>query len=665
MNLCIGIFVLVALSVSTIDANSSSKESFTTVLSKYMKKPQSYGPPPPRYKFKNSLLELPLKEARKAIAQTDEKPPSWDCPSYNNYQCDPYNPWRTIDGSCNNLKFPWWGAANTLYDRILPPAYGPYNSPRSQAKDGSSLENPRTIALVVNYPQDILIEVSNFLTHFGQFMFHDLSHFAETKGDDGEIIRCKCGAEKRNRDCINMPIPYIDYYNQDKKCLVQVRSRDGSQGPKCRAPYREQLNEITAWFDLSQVYGNDDDTARNVRQYINGRLRVSDQDNCKGEFLPQECPMTHHINKKGFCYFAGDNRVNQYPQLTNMHTLFMREHNRIADALWKWNNNWDDEFIYQLARTINIAEYQNILYRDYLPIIVGRQFHQIFDLDTIKGDKYFMGYNPYIFPNVDNEFSAAASRYGHALVIPYVTQRDDYGYITRNVSLWTLMNNPKLLLEKNSFESFLKGAIYDKANWFSPHLTDYLSNYVEHNIGPHNPSKGHSLSAWNTNRGRDHGVRPYNDYRQLAGLNRAKRWEDLTHMPPKQIDRLKQVYKSVDDIDLWAGGMSEYPLPDGIVGPTFAYILSRGMRDWKYGDRWYFENGHDQRFRLTMNQLREAKNANLARIICDNTGITRIPQNPFLMVSKTNPEVSCYDLPRVDLSAYFSWNDQTGWPMKK
>ncbi len=39
------------------------------------------------------------------------------------YKCDEYNPWRSIDGSCNNLEIPWWGASTTPFQRFADPAY--------------------------------------------------------------------------------------------------------------------------------------------------------------------------------------------------------------------------------------------------------------------------------------------------------------------------------------------------------------------------------------------------------------------------------------------------------------------------------------------------------------------------------------------------------------
>ena len=122
-------------------------------------------------------------------------------------------------------------------------------------------------------------------------------------------------------------------------------------------------------------------------------------------------------------HVLGDSRVNEHHGLTGMHTLWVREHNRVAKELQKYHNNWDNEKLFEEARRIVIAEYQHIIYKEWLPIILGTSYMDGLGISTLSrgySNAYFgEGTRPEQFdPRVTNEFATAAFRFGHSLIPP-------------------------------------------------------------------------------------------------------------------------------------------------------------------------------------------------------------------------------------------------------
>ena len=99
--------------------------------------------------------------------------------------------------------------------------------------------------------------------------------------------------------------------------------------------------------------------------------------------------------------------------LSMIHTVFMREHNRIADELAK--NGWIDEIIFQEARKIVAAEMQHITYNEYLPTLLGDAYMYFFGLYSTPSG-YNWVYNPYVDASIVNVFAAATYRYGHSQI---------------------------------------------------------------------------------------------------------------------------------------------------------------------------------------------------------------------------------------------------------
>ena len=113
-------------------------------------------------------------------------------------------------------------------------------------------------------------------------------------------------------------------------------------------------------MDASNVYSSDAESLDALRLLDgSGKLKTGDND-----LLPVD-PDTR-------VELAGDVRAREMPGVAAMHTLFVREHNRVCDLIASEEPNENEEFYFENARRIVIAEMQNIVYGEYLPVVLGQ-----------------------------------------------------------------------------------------------------------------------------------------------------------------------------------------------------------------------------------------------------------------------------------------------------
>lgn len=107
--------------------------------------------------------------------------------------------------------------------------------------------------------------------------------------------------------------------------------------------------------------------------------------------------------------------MNEHVELTALHVILTREHNRLAEELALINPHWSDETLFQEARRIVGAELQQITYSEFLPVILGQTVMEKYGLEPeLSG--YFTGYDININAGIANSVAAAALRFVTSLM---------------------------------------------------------------------------------------------------------------------------------------------------------------------------------------------------------------------------------------------------------
>ncbi|XP_050400825.1 chorion peroxidase [Patella vulgata] len=586
--------------------------------------------------------------------------------------------YRNITGYCNNIRRPTQGKSFERYKRYVYPQYqdgiclprirstqgfgfpydihfpkGGYKRKESLGSgkrffdywwdwyktllDKPLLPSARTVSVVVHPAKNVNSRSTVMLMQWGQFLDHDLTA-AAIEQPDTQTPCCEDIQENGlhpdvsscSGQCFPIPIVQIPPDRFFKRnCIEFLRSRSVEEKIDEENP-REQQNLLTAFVDGSSVYGSDEETEERLRGE-DGRMKVSDN-NLLPKGNSKDC-----IEEDNFCFAAGDDRVHVFPGLTALHTTFVRLHNTIVQKLDD-NTDWDDERLYQETRKIVGAILQRITYLEFLP--------EIFNKRTLRKYKLKDGnykYNINIDPSIASVFATAAFRFGHSL-IPNFLVIDGEKVLSRK-----LFNNPKFVFEK--LKALVKSVLSNPSETVDRFLTEEITDHLFEV-----DDLSFDLASFNIQRGRDHGLPPYNAFRKLCKLRRVKSFysRQLGSAGPD----MAKIYRSVDDIDVFAGGLAEPPLRGSQLGPTFTCILAQQFKDLKFGDSFWHET-KDRKRGFTSDQLESLKRVTLSKVLCDEIGLDSIQRNPFRTVTDGNPEVSCDSLPDLDLSPW--WDDETNY----
>ncbi|MFK7760491.1 MAG: peroxidase family protein [Phycisphaerales bacterium] len=540
---------------------------------------------------------------KRSLVQRDAQPAARPADQAKSNQGVPPGPaiypleFRTIDGTNNNLTNPTWGAAGHELVRALPADYADGISTPS----GASRPSARMISNLVAAQDGIDIPntlgLSDFVWQWGQFLDHDID---ETPIADP-------------REHFDVDVPMGDAWFDPMSTGTQKIALDRSAFNMVDN-VRQQINNITSYIDASNIYGSEDHRTAELRTNDGtGMLKTS-----AGDLLP--------FNTNGFdnaptsmdpsFFLGGDVRANEQIALTAMHTLFMREHNRIAQNIMDMHPEFTGDEIFERTRARIAAQMQAITYNEFLPKLLGP-----------NAIPPYQQYDDSVNPGITNLFATAAYRVGHTMLSPELLRLDSNNNeaIEGNISLSSAFFTPTEI-STNGIDSVLRGLAKQEAQNVDINVIDDIRNFLFGQPG----SGGFDLASLNLQRGRDHGLPSYNNVRTGFSRPAATTFADI-NPDPAVIAKLSAAYASVNDVDAWIGLLAEPHRNNAFVGETLYRVLRSQFIALRNGDRFWYQSYLPQPL---ANQIHNTK---LADIIRRNTGIGAELQQDVFAVGNPCP----------------------------
>jgi hypothetical protein len=490
---------------------------------------------------------------------------------------------RSIDGMGNNVDNPAWGSAGSTLLRMADPAYGDgYQGMAGAGRLGAREVSNFVVAQSEDVPNSR--RATDWVWQWGQFVDHDidLTKTHDPSAYPGEIA--------------SIPTLLSDPWFLGTP-IGFVRSLFGA-GTSVPGNPRQQINAITAYIDGSNIYGSDPARAAALRAQGNkGTLVTSQWDLLPFNTFGLDNAQSGGADPEEF-FIAGDVRVNEQVGLTATHTLFMREHNRLAKEIRREDPHLSGDEIYEEARRRVAAIIQVITYREFLPVILGPD-----------GVGPYTGYSPGVNPGVSNEFSTASYRFGHSALSPQLLLLDRNGRVEGSLPLREAFFSPGTFIEVG-LEPILRGLAAQLMQEVDTMVVDDVRNFL---FGPPG-SGGFDLASLNIQRGRDHGLPDYNSLRIAMGLDPITTFAEISSDSGVQA-ALASAYTSVDDIDAWVGGLAEDHLPGALVGELNHAIIKDQFTRLRDGDRFWYESV------FTPAEVEKLNSETLSKVIKRNTRI--------------------------------------------
>jgi len=500
---------------------------------------------------------------------------------------------RTADGSWNNLDNPKEGSAGTRFVRNVPAEYVKPETPESMLTP-----NPRVVSLKL-LSRDGPIKEFPYLNMLAAswINFQNSDWISHGENNLDEMFEIPLAEDDPARKLFGQTAIRIPRTRQDTTYGA------GGEEP---VPITF-INEVSQWWDGSQIYGSDQATQDRVRSHAGGKLLVT----ADGRLPTDE----RGIEITGFTR-------NWWVGLSLMHTLFTLEHNSICEMLKMSYPEWDDNRLFNVARLINTAGMAKIHTVEWTPAILpnpvlnnclnANWFGLITQMIRRGKDKKTLG--PIKIRNPEG---------GGVVGNPINKHNMPFGLSQEFVEIYRLHS---LLPEELVFRKHETGEEVERAAFTSVRqagsakltermpladlyysfgvqqpgeliLNNYPRFFQELSV-PGNPLL--DMGAVDIFRARERGVPRYNDFRRGLGLPPLQKLEDLTD-DAEALKRIREVYGDGDDVveklDLMIGTLGEGHRPTGFgFGETMFQIFIFAATRRLQADRFYTDNYNEETY---------------------------------------------------------------------
>ncbi|QLY24721.1 peroxidase family protein [Bdellovibrio sp. KM01] len=310
---------------------------------------------------------LVLKKVRDSLLAGNLHDPHVGYFGYAPIDCSKTNTnFRSADGSCTDLKDGHIGAAGVAFGRNVSPDFIDKDAPNKIMVPNPALVSKEFFTRDEFKPVPFLNMIAGVWI---QFMNHDWLTHGPNKVENPYRVKGPDGVEH-----------------------IVDRTKDNSS---THAQYKDgfdkvSANDVSHWWDASQIYGSNKEDQLKLRTGYFGKMKTETVNG--RELLPRDNSLNPANNRQNNGYEATGFRDNWWVGLSMLHTLFVKEHNAIANRLmakhvtydaktkmYTWKNGSDvrqmnqqqmDEQVFQTARLINSAVLAKIHTVEWTPAIL-------------------------------------------------------------------------------------------------------------------------------------------------------------------------------------------------------------------------------------------------------------------------------------------------------